>query len=67
MEKKARRMKEIREMKKENFKGSSSFSNDQHYLNLKLTGSLFRTTNKEEPVSGNSGKIFSLSENHCPP
>ena len=36
--KKARRMKEIREMKKENFK-----------------------------VSGNNGKIFSLSENHCPP
>ncbi|XWS11201.1 hypothetical protein CRYUN_Cryun38cG0063800 [Craigia yunnanensis] len=66
-EKEARRMKENKEMAKESFKGSSSSSNDRCYLNVKRTGSLFRTANKEEPVSGNSGKSLSLSKSHFPP
>ncbi|XWS51898.1 hypothetical protein CRYUN_Cryun11dG0021300 [Craigia yunnanensis] len=66
-EKEAHRMKEDKEMAKESFKGSSSSSNGQRYLNLKLTGSLFITTNKEESVSGNSGKGISLFESHCLP
>ncbi|XWS27872.1 hypothetical protein CRYUN_Cryun25bG0017100 [Craigia yunnanensis] len=65
-EKEARRMKQDKEMTKESFKGSSSSSNDQRYLNLKLSGSLFRTTDKEESVSGNSGKSISLFGSHCP-
>ncbi|XP_022716927.1 DNA polymerase I A, chloroplastic/mitochondrial isoform X2 [Durio zibethinus] len=63
----ALRMRESKEMTKESFKGSSSSSNDQRYLNLKLTGSLFRTTNKEESVSGNSGNNISPFESHCLP
>ncbi|EOY12450.1 Polymerase gamma 2 isoform 1 [Theobroma cacao] len=66
-EKEARRIKEYKEMSKESFKGSSSYSSDQHNLNLKLTGSLFKTNNKEELVSRNSGKNKSLSEGCCPP
>ncbi|XVF03915.1 hypothetical protein REPUB_Repub05bG0034800 [Reevesia pubescens] len=66
-EKEARRMKENKEIAKESFKGSSSSSNDQQYLNLKLTGSLIRTTDKEDSVSGNSGKSISLFQSHYPP
>ncbi|XVE80351.1 hypothetical protein DITRI_Ditri14bG0132800 [Diplodiscus trichospermus] len=65
-EKEARRMKEDKEMARESFKGSSSSSNDQYYLNLKVTGSLSTTTNKEESVFQSSRKSISLLENYFP-
>ncbi|KAE8654238.1 DNA polymerase I A [Hibiscus syriacus] len=61
----ARMLKQNKEMAKESFKGCSS-SNFQQYLNVKLTGSLFKETNKEGSVSGNSGKSITLFGSHCP-
>ncbi|PPD68015.1 hypothetical protein GOBAR_DD35106 [Gossypium barbadense] len=66
-EKEAYRVKKNKEMAKESFKGCNFSSDDQQYLNLKLTGSLFKTTNKEESVSGNNGRSVTLFESHCPP
>ncbi|MBA0792202.1 hypothetical protein Gohar_016721 [Gossypium harknessii] len=66
-EKEAHRVKKNKEMAKESFKGRNFSYDDQQYLNLKLTGSLFKTTNKEESVSGNNGRSVTLFESHCPP
>ncbi|XVF70588.1 hypothetical protein PTKIN_Ptkin11bG0174700 [Pterospermum kingtungense] len=63
-EKETRRMKVDKEVANDSFKGSS-YSNDQCYLKLNVTGSASGTTNKEDSVSGNGGKDISFSQSHC--